>query len=223
VRNPGEPFRTTTTLTEYVHGRAKDQTVLVVYSKVDNATGQFRNLVRYIAPPRDAGKMALLDGQNLWFYDPTAKTSVRISAQQRLIGQAAIGDILTINFAVDYTARLVGDETIMDAERKPRLCWHLDLRAATPTAVYARAEYWVEHGSFWPIRARFYADSGRLLKVLYYRDFTNRLGGVRPGAAVIIDAVDTSLVTTARFDNPTFQTIPDFWFQRDYLPRLQPE
>src|SRR5262249_45970771 len=84
VRNPAEPFRNTTTLTEFVQGKPRDATVLTVYSKEDKATGQFRNLVRYVEPPRDAGKMALLDGQNLWFYDPAAKSSVRISTQQRL-------------------------------------------------------------------------------------------------------------------------------------------
>ena len=141
-------FAPTSVLTEYVQSKPKDHTILTVYSKEDKATGQFRNLVRYVEPPRDAGKMALLDGQNLWFYDPAAKSSVRISTQQRLVGQAAIGDVLTINFAVDYTGSLLGDEAITDAEhQKTRNCWHLDLRAATPTAVYSRAEYWVEQGT----------------------------------------------------------------------------
>jgi outer membrane lipoprotein-sorting protein len=223
VRNPGDPFRTTTTLTEYIRGQPKDSTVLVVYSKEDKASGQFRNLVRYVEPPRDAGKMALLDGQNLWFYDPAAKSSVRISPQQRLVGQASIGDVLTVNFAVDYSGTLLGDETITDAEKQQRNCWHLDLRAATPTAVYSRAEYWVEKGTFRPVRTKFWSDSGRILKVLYYRDFVQRLGAARPGSAVIIDAVDATLVTTVRFDNGVFQDIPDVWYQRDYLPRMRPE
>lgn len=223
IRNPEEPFRSTTVLTEYVQGKPRDRTVLTVYSKEDRATGQFRNLVRYVEPPRDAGKMALLDGQNLWFYDPAAKSSVRISTQQRLVGQASIGDVLTVNFAVDYAGTLLGDETITDVEHQKRDCWHLDLRAASPTAVYSQAEYWVEHGSFWPIKTKFYSESGRVLKVLYYRGFGQRLGGIRPGGAVIIDAVDATLVTTVQFENPAFQAIPDFWYQRDYLPRLRPE
>jgi outer membrane lipoprotein-sorting protein len=223
VRNPSEPFRISLTLTEYVRSQPKDQTVLVVYSKEDKASGQFRNLVRYVEPPRDAGKMALLDGQNLWFYDPAAKSSVRISTQQRLVGQASIGDVLTVNFAVDYNGTMLADETITDADRKYRNCWHMDLRAATPTAVYSHAEYWVEKGTFRPIKTKFWSDSGRVLKALYYRDFAQRLGGERPGSAVIIDAVDSTLVTTVRFGDGAFQAIPDFWYQRDYLPRLRPE
>jgi hypothetical protein len=221
VRNPSKPFRSVLTLTEYVGGKERDHDMLAVFSKEDPATRQFRNLVQYVEPARDAGKRVLLDGHSLWFYDPDSKVSVRISAQQRLIGQAAIGDILTVNLAADYTASLVGTETIDDAARQPRQCWHLDLKAASDGATYSRVEYWVEQGSFYPIKGKFYSDSGRLLKILYFRNFAERLGAVRPAEAVIIDAVDTSLATTATFGESAYQDIPEAWFQRDYLPRLQ--
>jgi outer membrane lipoprotein-sorting protein len=221
VRNPGQPFRTTLKLTEYVAGKERDHDVLAVFSKEDPATRQFRNLVQYVEPPRDAGKRVLLDGHSLWFYDPDSKVSVRISPQQRLIGQAAIGDILTVNLAVDYTATLVGIEKIDDAARQPRQCWHLDLKAANDVATYNRVEYWVEQGTFYPIKGKFYSDSGRLLKILYLRSFAPRLGAVRPTEAIIIDAVDSSLATIATFGEYAAQEIPEAWFQRDYLPRLQ--
>jgi outer membrane lipoprotein-sorting protein len=223
IRNPQEPFRSTNTLTEFIAGKPRDQNVLVVYAKEDPATHQFRNLIRYVAPARDQGKMVLLDSHALWFYDPNSKASVRISPQQRLIGQAAIGDALTVNLAIDYTGTLLGDETIQDAGRKDRQCWHLDMKAATDQAVYNRVEYWVEHGTHYPVKAKFYSDSGRLLKILYYRGFEEQLGRIRPTEAIIIDAVDTSLVTTFKFGDFHAQNIPDAWFQRDYLPRLQPE
>jgi Outer membrane lipoprotein-sorting protein len=223
VRNPGQPFRSTDTLTEYVAGHARDQDQLVVYAKEDPTSHQFRNLVRYVEPPRDAGKMALFDKHDLWFYDPSSQASVRISPQQRLIGQASIGDVLTVNFVADYAGTLLGDETITDADRQQRQCWHLDLKAVTDTAIYNRIEYWVEHGSFHPIKAKFYSDSGRLLKILYYRGYREQLGAVRPSEAVIIDAVDSSLVTTIQFGNLQFRDIPEAWFQRDYLPRLRAE
>src|ERR1700739_3409480 len=107
VRNPSQPFRSTDVLTEYVGGKPNNRNQLVIFSKEDPATRQFRNLVRYVEPPRDAGKMVLLDGRNLWFYDPSSKASVRISPQQRLIGQAAIGDVLTTNFVIDYSGTLL--------------------------------------------------------------------------------------------------------------------
>jgi outer membrane lipoprotein-sorting protein len=221
VRNPTKPFHSVLTLTEYVGGKERDHDMLALFSKEDVASRQFRNLVQYVEPARDAGKRVLLDGHSLWFYDPDSKVSVRISAQQRLIGQAAIGDILTVNLAVDYTAAIAGVEKIDDATRQPRLCWHLELTAANDLATYRRVEYWVEQGSFYPIKGKFYSDSGRLLKILYFRNFSERLGAVRPAEAVIIDAVDSSLATTATFGESGFQDIPEAWFQRDYLPRLR--
>jgi outer membrane lipoprotein-sorting protein len=221
VRNPGQPFRTTFRLTEYVSGQERNHDSLVVFSKEDPATRQFRNLVQYVEPARDAGKRVLLDGHSLWFYDPDSKVSVRISAQQRLIGQASIGDILTVNLAADYTASVIGTDTIVDAAREQRQCWRLELKAGNDQANYNRVEYWVEQGTFYPIKGKFYADSGRLLKIVYYRNFALRLGAVRPTEAIIIDAVDSSLATTVSFGDFTSQEIPEAWFQREFLPRLQ--
>ena len=221
VRNPDKPFRSTLRLTEYVGGQERDHDSLILYSKEDGATRQFRNLVQYVEPARDTGKRVLLDGHSLWFYDPNSKVSVRISAQQRLIGQAAIGDILTVNLAADYTASIVGTETIEDAARQPRKCWHLDLKASNDLATYNRVEFWVEQGTFYPIKGKFYADSGRLLKIAYFRKFAEQLGAVRPTESIIIDAVDSSLATTATFGEYAYQEIPEAWFQRDYLPHLR--
>ena len=221
IRNSSEPFRTTLRLTEYVGGQERNHDTLIVYSKEDRQTTQFRNLVQYVEPARDAGKRVLLDGHSLWFYDPDSKVSVRISAQQRLIGQAAIGDILTVNLAVDYTASVVGTEKIDDAGHQPRQCWHLDLKASNSLATYNHVEYWVEQGSFYPIKGKFYSDSGRLLKIIYYRKFSEQLGAVRPTESVIIDAVDSSLATIATSSEYAYQEIPEAWFQRDYLPHLR--
>ena len=220
VRNAGQPFRSTLTLTEYVSGQERGHSGFVLFSKEAGA-GHFRNLLQYTEPPRDAGKRVLLDGRSFWFFDPASQASVRISAQQRLVGQAAIGDVLTVNLAADYSAAIAGTEAIDDAARQRRNCWRLELKAATETAVYNRVEFWVEQGSFRPVKGKFYSDSGRLLKIIYYRNYAERLGAVRPAEAVIIDAVDSSLATIATFGESRFQDVPDAWFQRDYLPRLQ--
>jgi len=220
VRNAEQSSRSTLVLTEYVSGQERSHSTFVLFSKEDSA-GNFRNLLQYVEPPRDAGKRVLLDGRSFWFFDPASQSSVRISAQQRLVGQAAIGDVLTVNLAVDYSATLLGTESIDDAARQKRTCWHLELKAATETAVYNRVEYWVEQGTFRPVKGKFYSDSGRLLKIIYYRNYMERLGAVRPAESVIIDAVDSTLATIAVFNESRFQDVPDAWFQRDYLPRLQ--
>ena len=223
VRNPDKPFRVSLALNEYVSGKVRDRVGLVVYAKRDQQTEQFNNLVRYVEPRRDAGKMVLLKGTTLWFYDPASKASIRISPQQRLIGQAAEGDVLSVNLARDYSVKIAGEETLQDADRKDRDCWHLDLTAATPDAVYNRIEYWVEKDTFHPIKGKFYSDSGRLLKIAYYHKYEEQLGTLRPTEVVLIDVVNSNLATTIDYTDYRNQDIPDAWFQRDYLPRLKPE
>lgn len=223
ARNPDKPFRVTLTIVEYVGNKPRDRTGLIVYSREDKQTGQFNNLVRWAEPPRDAGKLVLLKGDNLWFYDPASKASVRISPQQRLSGQASNGDVLTVNLARDYTTTIVGEENLQDADRQSRDCWHLDMTAATPDALYNRIEYWVERGTSRSVKGKFYADSGRLLKIAYYHKYEQQLEGMRPTEVILIDAVNSNLATTIGYSDYRYQEIPDAWFQRDYLPRVRAE
>ena len=223
VRNPGQPYRVLLALTEYVNGKARDRDGLALYVKQDEQSRQFNNLVRFAEPPRDAGKMVLFRGTNLWFYDPNSKASIRISPQQRLIGQAAEGDVLSVNLARDYTAKIVGEEALQDADHHSRECWHLDLTAATPEAIYNHVEYWAERGTYHPIKGKFYSDSGRLLKIAYYHKYEQQAGGLRPAEVILIDAVNSNLATTIDYSDYRFQAIPESWLQRDYLPRLKPE
>ena len=223
ARNPDRSFRVTLTIVEYVGNRARDRTGLVVYSREDKQSGQFDNLVRWAEPPRDAGKLVLLKGANLWFYDPASKASIRISPQQRLSGQASNGDVLTVNLARDYTSAIVGEESLQDADHQSRDCWHLDMKAATPDAMYNRIEYWVERGTYRSVKGKFYADSGRLLKIAYYHKYERQLEGMRPTEAILIDAVNSNLATTIGYSDYRYQEIPDAWFQRDYLPRVRAE
>src|SRR5258706_7381724 len=76
VRNPGKPFALTTTLVEYRDGKQTDTHTLTVYSKANENSGQFRSLIRFVAPARDTNKLMLKSGNDLWFYDPSSKASI---------------------------------------------------------------------------------------------------------------------------------------------------
>ncbi len=226
ARNPKTPFRTNLRLTEYISGSPRNEIVLVVYSKLNGDSDQFKNLIRYYDPPRDRGKAVLMNGTVMWFYDPASKTSVRISPEARLIGQASDGDVVTVNLARDYAAALVGPaegELIDDADRKPRQCWHLALSPKSKDALYGRTEYWVEKGTYRPVKAKFFTDSGRLLKIAYYHKYEQVLGVTRPAETIIIDAVNSKLITTMNFSQYQGRDVPGSWYQREYLPRIKAE
>jgi outer membrane lipoprotein-sorting protein len=222
VRNPDHPFGVTTTLTEYRSGKQTDVNTLAVYSKADQDSGQFRSLIRFVAPARDANKLMLKTGNDLWFYDPTNKASIRISPQQRLLGQAANGDVVTFNLAKDYKATLVGEEEVQDGDRQKRNCHKLQLDAIKSDVTYHHIEAWIDVSNNRPVKARFYSESNRLLKTAYYRQYERQLGAERPTETVIIDGLDPNWVTVLRFTNWAEREVPEAWMQRDYLPRFKP-
>lgn len=221
IRNPGRPFSLTTTLIEFRAGQQVGTNTLTVYSKEDPASGQFNSLVQFDAPLRDANKLVLKNANDLWFYDPNSQASVRISPQQRLLGQAANGDVVTVNFAKDYTATLAGEEDVVDGDHQTRHAYKLALTARSPAVTYSAIQMWIDTGSRQPVKARFYADSGKLLKTTYYRKFTQVLGADRPTEMVIIDGLDSGWVTVMRYSGYAWRDIPDEWLQRSYLARFK--
>lgn len=223
IRNPGRPFSVTVTLTEFQGGKQVDTSTLVSYSRTQQVGGQFASLIRFVLPARDSGKLMLKNGNDLWFYDPVSKASVRISPQQRLLGQASNGDVATVNFAKDYDAELLAEEEIKDGHGKLRKAHKLGLTAAAPDVTYARIEMWVDAANNQPLMARFYAESSRLLKTAYYRHYQPQLGVDRPTETVIIDGLNPRSVTLMRFSDYAARAVPETWLQRDYLPRFQPE
>jgi hypothetical protein len=223
VRNPGRPFSVHIALAEFQQGRQVASNAMVTYSRTLEDRGQFASLVRFVAPERDTGKLILKAGNDMWFYDPATKASVRLSPQQRLIGQAANGDVVTVNLARDYTATLLLQEEVQDGERKMRNAYKLGLTASSEDATYGSIELWVDSASSAPIKGQFFADSGRLLKTVYYRRFQPQLGAERPTELVIIDGLNPGSVTLMKLSSYTARSIPGTWFQRDHLPRFQPE
>ena len=223
IRNPGRAFSVTVTLTEFQAGKQIDSSTLISYSRTQEQGGQFASLIRFVLPARDAGKLMLKNGNDLWFYDPTNKASVRLSPQQRLLGQASNGDVATVNLAKDYRATLLGEEDIQDGERRTRKAHKLALTAMSPDVTYASIEMWVDAENNRPLKARFFAESSRLLKTAYYRRFQPELGAERPTETVIIDGLNPQSVTIMRFSDYKARTIPDTWLQRDFLPRFQAE
>lgn len=218
IRNPGRSFRVDVELQEYRDGTRVDDMLLQVFARAEPQEERFGSIVRFVRPSQDAGKLMLFQGKDLWFYDPGSKASFRLSPQQRLMGQAANGDVLAVRLATDYSATLAGRQVIMDASMSERECDHLKLEARTPQAIYTRIEYWQDAETAEPVKARFYSDSGQLLKTAFYRRPEMALGRLRPSEVLIIDGLNAGLVTLMRYSNYAWQDVPAAWLQRDFLP-----
>lgn len=223
IRNPPGSFSVRLQLTEFRQRQPVATSTLVVYARPAEDGGEYRNLVRFVAPARDHGKLMLRNGQDLWFYDPASRASVRLSPQQRLLGQASNGDVMTTQLARDYDARWAGDERIRDGDGHEVAAHRLELAARRPEVAYPGVDCWLAADDHRPLMARYRSAEGRLLKSAWFRRWQLVLGEVRPTETVIVDGLDPGWVTVMQLSEHRLREVPAAWLQRDYLARWKDE
>lgn len=220
VRNPPGSFSVVVNLAEFKAGALVATTSMTVLARPAADSGQFNNLVRFNTPARDAGKLLLRNGSDLWFFDPASRASVRISPRARLLGQASNGDVLSTNLARDYKAEIVGRETVADDKNTPRASVRLRLVAERADVPYAEVDYWIDEANTRPLKAQFLTAERRLLKTAFFRRYETQLGRERPTETVIVDGLDPQWITVMRNSEYRLRDVPQAWMQRDYLPRF---
>ena len=103
-RRPAESFVWQITITSQEARKSPSVDGFEVFVK-----GTGRSLVKFVAPPRNAGRSLLALGRDLWIYLPDAGKPVRIPFSQRLVGQVANGDVARADYAGDYAVTLLGE------------------------------------------------------------------------------------------------------------------
>ena len=71
-----------------------------------------------------------------------------------------------------------------------------------------------------PIKAEFYAVSGRLLKTSRYEAFQDMAGRMRPTRLVIEDALKEGDYSVLEYNTMTIKDLPERMFTQQYLRRL---
>ncbi len=206
VRNPQMDYTLEIVVVNYKNGKESRRAEYEVMVK-----GKERTLVKTISPADERGTLYLMRGHDLWVYLPHMSQPVRIPFQQRLTGDVAIGDIARTNFFGDYHAKLMKED-----DRG----YFLSLTAASDDVTYGKAAYWVESKTFRPLRAVFYAASGKLLKKCAYNAYENLAGGQRPSQMVMTDAVDPSHKSVVYTKSIKEGPLPEKYFTKDYLKKL---
>lgn len=210
IRFPRESFQTDITVRNMSAGEQRDQRKYRVLSR-----GNDNTIVLTMEPVSERGQALLMRGRDLWIFMPNVSQPVRLSLAQRLTGQVANGDLARANFAGDYNPTLAGTETI-DGE-KARV---LDLAAVDRSVTYAKVRYWVREQDARPLKAEFYALSGRLLKTCRYEEFKTMAGRVRPTRLVMMDALKAGEESILTYESMNLRDLPERMFTREYLKHL---
>ena len=66
----------------------------------------------------------------------------------------------------------------------------LELTAHKESVTYAKAVLWAERETYWPLKAEFYAVSGRLLKTCSYDTYTMIDQRLRPSQLIMQDPLN---------------------------------
>lgn len=181
-------------------------------------SGQVKSLIRYLEPPRSAGRSILFLDHDMWVYVPGTRQVLRISPQQRVLGGVASADVARVVFSVDYELDTVEELAEEGGERRRRL----SLSRRSKGAAYARIDLFVGGDEARPLRADlFSATGGRHLKTMYFEGYREVLGERRPTVLRVIDHVKGGGETVLEYSDFVIEDTPDAWFQPTYLKRLR--
>lgn len=173
-------------------------------------------LTENLAPPRDRGNKVLMVNGNMWFHKPGLSKPVPISQRQRLMGNAAYGDIAATNYAEDYEATLLGEESVNGG-----VCYVFDLKAKDNRAAYDRIKYWISKERVVGVKAEYFTVSGKRFKSATMESANTVMidGEVRPfiSKITIYDELLSSNVTTLNLTRPTFRKLASYIFDVNLL------
>lgn len=199
--------------------------------KVDSAGDDGTNSITYdlkvkgvdalaeaVAPTRNKGETMLFNDRSIWFFKPGLKKPLAISPRQKLMGQAANGDIASTNYARDYDGKITGSEKIEDQDT-----WKLELKAKAKNVTYDSIRYWISKKDRLGIKSEFLTVSGEVFKraTFEYKNTMASAGKTLPFVSkmVITDALNTKNVTTLIYNNPKSAKLADSIFNVNNLTR----
>ena len=179
---------------------------------------QVNSLVRYLEPPRSAGRSLLFVERNMWVYVPGTRRVLRISPQQRMLGGVASADVARVVYSLDYALDSVEELPEEGGERRRRLT----LSGRSKGAAYGRIALIAAGEDARPLRASLFASSGhRHLKTAYFEGYREVLGRSRPTVLRVIDHLNANEETLIEYSDFALEDTPDAWFQPTYLKRLR--
>lgn len=142
----------------------------VMKGQIDN--GKMTALY-FMEPSNMKGRTIIIEGNDMRLVIPKVKNPIRITASQRLIGGISYGDIAAISYGKGYTAKTIGEEPVAGmnsdgSKSDPGQCFILELTAKESNQNYKRIIIWADQQNFLPIKADFFALSGKRMSTVYY-------------------------------------------------------
>ena len=221
-RIPAESVRTETQVELYKNDVLDKERLYTVYTRPGR-----RSLV-LMKSPSEAGQKVLMLADQFWLLMPESQRPLRITASQKLLGEASTGDIATMTWSEDYDGSVAGEGDCPQppvtvaappAAPRARTCQRLDLAQARAGVTYARVELWLDKTTHLPIKADLYVGSGKRAKEAWY--LPKSVAGQPPRimSMVLLDDIQPNRRTVIRYRSIEPKAAPDEFFNPAALVR----
>jgi len=225
---PPRSFSALSKIETYRNRAPSGSMVLRTYIKISKSTNGPHSISIVLSPAGDRGKVFLRVGDAFWLYDPGAERPVKISTQQRLMGDASLADVTHFDLEENYSAILEGDEQIIDISGKQVPAQRLTLKAKSRNVLYPTLRLWVSSRNNrdqrdqrqLPIKIECLSSAGRVLKTVYYSQFRGFLGKQRPTELNIVDGTAPGRVTRIRFSEFRYEEIEANSYTTGAMPSI---
>lgn len=206
-RLPADSVQVKTRILLYKNGKLDKERRYDVFLKPGR-----RSLVLFRHTSEHGQKMLMLDDK-FWMLMPKSRRPIRVTAMQKLLGEASAGDIATMTWSEDYDAKIAGAASINGS---PAL--ELVLDAKRKGVTYKRIELMVDEKDHHPLSAKLYVSSGKLTKeaVFIIGQSNGRKAVI---ATTLIDRVQKQKKTVIEYLGTEPRSISDKYFNPAYLVR----
>lgn len=178
----------------------------------------YNSLADTLMPANVKGQKLLMQDRNMWFSKPGLSKAVPISPRQKLMGNAANGDIASTNYAGDYKITRTSED---EASSDP--CFLLDLQAVDSRATYDRIKYWISKERIVGLKAEFYTVSGKMFKTATFEYKNSITINDKPREFISKMTINSTIlkddVTVLKYSKPVIKKVSDATFNLNLLTR----
>jgi hypothetical protein len=164
-----------------------------------------------------------MNGRHLWFFSRLAKRPIRITPQQRLIGEASNGDVASTDFSGDYDASYYQSDK---SDKSDRIILLLNAKIDS-LAAYSKVLLWLNSSNSRPDKAEFYSATGKHLKTAYYTKY-QKLDTAPEGKEQLVqieihNAINKNSITTMNYSNFKLVELTESQFRPNQISQLMPK
>ncbi|HPT83958.1 MAG TPA: outer membrane lipoprotein-sorting protein [Limnochordia bacterium] len=175
-----------------------------------------RYLLLIQEPVTQRGQGYLLEGDNLWFYDPSSRqfahTSLKETFQDSDVRNADFG---SSSYASSYEIEGYGEDVLGSFET-----YIIDLKAVDDTVPFPYARIWVTKDTNLVLKAEEYSLTRRLMRSALFPKYAKVGEAIIPVQMIFVDELVEGKKTQVTLSEISTAKIPDHVFTKAYLERV---